>query len=167
MQALIFQERYNAAAAWKQSIDSLASVYLDLEDPYMKQRAADVQDVGKASASHVLLGKGHQKKIEFTQPVILYAEELTPTETSLLDMSKVMGLITKTGGPTAHSAILARAFGIPAISGVSLSQDLAKEGTVVILDGFHGHLILNPDQAQQDEFLLAADHLANRTPEID
>ncbi len=150
VQTLVFQERYNAAAAWKKSIDDLTDVYLDLEDPYLKQRAADVQDVGK-QVLHVLLGKGHQKVVEFAQPVILYAEELTPTETSQLDMSKVMGLITKAGGPTSHSAILSRAFGIPAISGVSLSQDIVKEGTVVILDGFQGHLILNPDQAQKDE----------------
>lgn len=145
----IYQEHENASAAWNSCIHAVAESYRSLEDPYLQQRAADVIDVG----NQVLfaLAEKSTAKIELAQPVILFAEEITPTETAQLDMSQVLGIVTLGGGPTSHSAILARALGIPALSGVDIGLDKVANDTLVALDGFNGLLWIDPDpQAKSD-----------------
>jgi phosphoenolpyruvate-protein phosphotransferase len=81
--------------------------------------------------------------------VILFAQDITPTETAQLDMTKILGIMTVGGGPTSHSAILARALGIPAISGASPSMEHLPLGTSIALDGFNGKVWANPEPAIQ------------------
>ncbi len=142
--ALIFDQKNNPAAAWDAAIRSAAANYQELEDPYLKQRAADVLDVGK-QVLIALAGEPSAPVMKIDQPVILYAQELTPTETSQLEMDKVLGVITATGGPTSHSAILSRALGIPAVSGVKPALLPAADGVLVGLDGFSGQVWVDPD----------------------
>jgi len=139
----IYQQHKNAAAAWNCSISAVAESYRSLDDPYLKQRAADVEDVG----NQVLfaLAEKSSAKIELSEPVILFAEEITPTETAQLDMSQVLGLVTVGGGPTSHSAILARALGIPALSGIEISLEKVPDDTPIALDGFKGFLWVDPE----------------------
>jgi phosphoenolpyruvate-protein phosphotransferase/dihydroxyacetone kinase phosphotransfer subunit len=159
----IFSDNLNAAAAWQQAIMQTADNYRGLEDAYLKQRAADVLDVGN-QVLFALAGKSERQRIELPEPVILFAEELTPTETSQLDMHMVLGLITISGGPTSHSAILARALGIPAVSGVTPDLQAVEPGTQVGLDGAQGVVWLQPtvekQRQLQDE---RRDWLAERT----
>jgi phosphoenolpyruvate-protein phosphotransferase/dihydroxyacetone kinase phosphotransfer subunit len=154
----IYQKHQNASAAWNCSIASVAESYRSLDDPYLKQRAADVTDVG----NQVLfaLAEKSAAKIELSEPVILFAEEITPTETAQLDMRQILGLITVGGGPTSHSAILARALGIPALSGIDVALEKVPDNTPVVLDGFKGFLWIDPDpetrstlQERRDEWL--------------
>ena len=154
----IYQKHQNASAAWNCSIASVAESYRSLDDPYLKQRAADVTDVG----NQVLfaLAEKSAAKIELSEPVILFAEEITPTETAQLDMRQILGLITVGGGPTSHSAILARALGIPALSGIDVALEKVPDNTPVVLDGFKGFLWIDPDpetrstlQKRRDEWL--------------
>ncbi|MCU0489509.1 MAG: PEP-utilizing enzyme [Anaerolineales bacterium] len=146
----IFNDCLNSAAAWDQAVKRIAASYRSLDDPYLKQRAIDVVDVGN-QVLFALAGKPEGLKIELPGPVILFAEELTPTETSSLDMNQVLGLMTVGGGPTSHSAILARALSIPAVSGVSAALESLEPGTLVGLDGFSGQLWVAPDAGQQGE----------------
>jgi phosphocarrier protein FPr len=146
----IFENRENAAAAWSAGITRAADAFRSLDDPYLQQRAADVQDVGN-QVLFALAGKTTTTPIEFKEPIILYAQEITPTETSQLDMSRVLGLMTVGGGPTSHSAILARALGIPAVSGASTSLDRLLPGTLVALDGSNGTVWVNPPPQIQME----------------
>lgn len=148
--ASIYGSYLNGAAAWDQAVKGVAESYRSLDDPYLKQRAIDVIDVGN-QVLFALAGKTEGLKIELPGPVILFAEELTPTETSSLDMDLVLGLMTVGGGPTSHSAILARALSIPAISGVSAALESLDPGTLVGLDGFNGQLWIAPDAGQQSE----------------
>jgi phosphoenolpyruvate-protein phosphotransferase len=166
---LIFNEMLNGAGAWRRTVDAVTDSYRALEDPYLKQRAIDVMDVGN-QVLFALAGSAAGDKlstdiawvknaaIDLPEPVILFAEELTPTETSQLDMSKVLGLITAGGGPTSHSAILARALSIPAVSGASnlfplgaiesgsgQSGEILQDGVRIGLDGFQGIVWVNPD----------------------
>ncbi len=145
----IYQQHKNAAAAWNCSISAVAESYRSLDDPYLKQRAADVVDVG----NQVLfaLAEKSNAKIELSEPVILFAEEITPTETAQLDMSQVLGLVTVGGGPTSHSAILARALGIPALSGIDISLEKVPDDTPVALDGFKGFLWVDPQPATKSD----------------
>jgi phosphoenolpyruvate-protein phosphotransferase len=89
--------------------------------------------------------------IVFDEPVILYADDLTPTETSQLDMQKVLGIVTAGGGPTSHSAILARALGIPAVAGAGRMLDRRPSGTLIGLNGFTGEIWLDPSEDVQAE----------------
>lgn len=150
VQSAIRENRQNAAAAWHANIQEVANSYLSLPDPYLQQRAADVIDVGN-QVLFALAGKAAAEPVNFPEPVILTALDLTPTETSQLNMEQVLGIVTAGGGPTSHSAILARALGIPALSGLDLSAKDVKQGTMLGLDGFQGKLWIDPPQRIRQE----------------
>jgi phosphoenolpyruvate-protein phosphotransferase len=146
----IFQNHQNAAFAWHNSTEKIAASYRALEDDYLKQRAADVKDV-ENQILLALAGKTTYATPTFTEPVILYAQDITPTETAQLDLSAVLGIITTGGGPTSHSAILARALGIPAVSGASTTLAGLPIGTLVALDGSSGQVWIEPSESVQTE----------------
>jgi phosphoenolpyruvate-protein phosphotransferase len=101
--------------------------------------------------------------ITFDKPVILYAADLTPTQTSQLDMQMVLGIITAGGGPTSHSAILSRALGIPAVAGVGAMLDRQPSGVLTGINGFTGEIWLEPLAEVQAEIQARrAEWLANR-----
>ena len=171
---LIFAMGDRAEAAWNSAIARAANAYRQQDDAYVQQRAADVQDVG-AQVLLALGGKTGVRQIEFKEPIVLFAQEITPSETSRLNMSLVLGLITSGGGPSSHSAILARALGIPAVSGVSADLGLLPPGTLVGLDGSGGSIWVNPSleiqaelkakralwQAQRHQLLKSSQELAH------
>lgn len=146
---LIFEQHYNAAWAWKSSVEAMVAQYQRLEDPYLRQRALDVQDVGN-QVLRALTGEAHEK-VTFEHPVILVADELTPTETAQLDLDHIQGIITLSGGPTSHSAILARSLGIPAVTGLPPTIKRLPQNTVLGLNGFRGRVWINPDDQVQRE----------------
>jgi phosphocarrier protein FPr len=136
---LIFEDKTNEAAAWDQVINGVKKSFLDLDDAYLRQRAADITGLGD-QVLNALSGKPEVEKMALEEPAILFAAELTPTQTAALDRQKILGLITVTGGPTSHSAILARALGIPAVTGASQSLEDIPAGTTVAIDGFTGQV---------------------------
>jgi multiphosphoryl transfer protein len=140
----------NAALAWNTTIEEVAALYRNLSDPYLQQRASDVRDVGN-QVLFALSGSAAPTVIHFDHPVILAAEELTPTQTAQLDLEQVHGIITILGGPTSHSAILARSLGIPAISGAPFSVLSLPEGTPVALDGASGALWISPTDTVRED----------------
>jgi phosphocarrier protein FPr len=146
----IFEQHRNAAAAWKAEMNKAADAYRAAPNPYLHQRAADVEDVEMQVLS-VLSGKRATAFLIFPEPGILIAEELTPTAIAQLDRSKILGIVTVIGGPTSHSAILARASGLPMITGVAPSVLDIPEGTPIAIDGFQGKLWKKPDAAVRDE----------------
>jgi phosphoenolpyruvate-protein phosphotransferase len=135
----------NAVAAWQQSITQIVDQYRSLEDPYLQQRAADVVDVGNQVLLE-LAGEAAAAPVKFSHPVILVAEELTVTQTAQLDLEQVEGVVTLLGGPTSHSAILARSLGIPAITGVPVSVLRLPDETPIALDGASGALWIEPPE---------------------
>jgi multiphosphoryl transfer protein len=146
----IFQDKDNAAKSWKAAVDEAAAGYQALDDPYLQQRSQDVLDVGSQVLS-LLLGKADAGKIKLDEPVILFADDLTPTQTAGLDFEKVLGIITVGGGPTSHSAILARGMAIPAVAGVSPELGKISEKTRVGLDGFDGKIWIDPSEQQAQD----------------
>jgi len=146
----IDERHENAAFAWNAAITAAAESYRALDDPYLQQRAADVEDVG-TQVLFAMMSKKANGPIVFEQPVILYAADLTPTETSQLDMDKVLGIITAGGGPTSHSAILSRALGIPAVAGVGRTLDRQHSETLIGINGFTGEVWLNPSEETQSD----------------
>ncbi len=146
----IDERHENAAFAWNAAITAAAETYRSLDDPYLQERATDVEDVG-TQVLFAMINKNSHAPIAFEKPVILYAADLTPTETSQLDMQMVLGIITAGGGPTSHSAILARALGIPAIAGVGTMLDRQPGGKLAGINGFTGEVWLDPGKEVQTE----------------
>jgi len=141
--SLILEQRNNAARAWNTAVCEVADTYRGIEDEYLQQRATDVLDVG-SQVLRILAGETPVGKIELPGPVILFARELTPTDTARLEMDKVLGVMTVAGGSTSHSAILARAMGIPAVAGVDAAIETLPDGTLVGMDGFEGRVWIEP-----------------------
>jgi phosphocarrier protein FPr len=141
----IDSDHLNAAAAWQASIAELVREYQELEDPYLRARGIDVLDVGD-QVLRVLLGVERRPPIQLTGPGILFAEELSPGETASLDPDLVLGLIIARGGPTAHSSILARALGLPALIGVDLLRLGVESGAQIAIDGGAGMVWIEPGE---------------------
>ncbi|MFE4949091.1 phosphoenolpyruvate--protein phosphotransferase [Leifsonia sp. NPDC056665] len=116
---------------------------------YMGERASDLDDVAQRVIA-ALEGRAAPGVPESDEPYILVARDLAPADTALLDLTKVLGLVTREGGPTSHTAILAREKAIVAIVGVAGADDLAA-GTEVILDAGAGTVTVAPSAAQSDD----------------
>jgi phosphotransferase system enzyme I (PtsI) len=141
------EERINAEYAFFTTSEEIAEMISALDDPYLKERAADIRDVSRRVLNQ-LQGISSESLNDVTGKIILFAEDLTPSDTAQLDPSKVIGFATQAGGRTSHSAIIARSIGIPAIVGIGSSLDHAvKDGQTVIIDGADGQVIINPDDA--------------------
>ena len=121
------------------------------DNKYMQERAADVKDVAKRALSH-LLGKQLPDIASISEPVVIIAKEITPSDTSQMDAKFVKGLATDLGGRTSHAAIMARTLRIPAVVGSENVTSTVKSGDMVIVDGLHGNIIIDPSQAEIDEY---------------
>jgi phosphocarrier protein FPr len=137
----IEQDHLNAAAAWQRAYQLLAAQYEQLEDDYLRSRAKDVLDVGRQVLAH-LLGQT-APTLQLTTAGILIAPDLTPAETAHLDIKLVQGIATAFGSTTSHSAILARALGIPAVVGLGAAVLKLASNTPLILDGTRGVIVVN------------------------
>ena len=143
VKSIINSELINAESAVKKTSDMLASVFEAIEDEYMRERGADIKDISKRLIE--VLVKGSSDKLSLSQPVIIAAEDLAPSETVQLDKSKVLGFITSKGSCNSHTAILARTMNIPAIIGVGDELKEELDGKEIIIDGFSGQIYIEPD----------------------
>ncbi|MBQ9369269.1 MAG: phosphoenolpyruvate--protein phosphotransferase, partial [Victivallales bacterium] len=142
-----------AEAATSLAIDEYTSLLLAQDDTYMKSRADDIRDVGLRIISN-LQGLDDESNAlpDFPQPVILLAKDLTPTETTHLDKHKIAAFVINGGSRTSHTAILARAMGIPAIVAVQEKLDDIPDGTKLELDLNAGTVIVAPDEETEADF---------------
>jgi phosphotransferase system enzyme I (PtsI) len=141
------EEGANAVAAVQGTSQALAAVFAQLDDEYMRERAADIKDICRRLIRH-LTGSSAVNWEAITEPVVLIAHDLTPSDTAQLTPSIVCGFATESGGKTSHSAILARTMGIPAVVGSAGLLVRIQTGDLAILDGEAGVIIINPDNAQ-------------------
>ncbi len=133
----------SAAAAWQAVVAQQAAQMAALDDPVLAARAADIRDVGRR-VLRLLAGAGEDGPALPDHPVILAAQDLAPSDTAALDVERVLGFVTAVGGSMSHSAIIARALNLPAVTGAGPEiLDLAA-GTPVILDGHTGLLHVDP-----------------------
>jgi len=143
----IQSQKVNAEYAVFETGEEFAFMFASMDDDYMKARATDVKDItGRIIAC---LQGDKRGKMAFEEPVILVAEDLTPSETVVLDKSKILAFATKYGSANSHTAILARTMNIPALIGVDMDLDELEDGTEAIVDGFAQEMILNPDESQK------------------
>ena len=127
---------------------STASVFESMEDVYFKQRAEDILSVGK----HLVFNmQNFEREITLNENTILIAEDLTPADTSSMDLSKVNGIILKEGGFTSHAVIVAKNLGIPCVIGVKSLLDNITDGELMTIDGDTGNIVISPSENQISE----------------
>ena len=142
---LIRSEKVNAEYAVHTTGEQFAAVFASMDDDYMKARSADVKDIS-GRVIRILAGIG-DGSIASEEPVILLADDLTPSETVSLDKSKILAFVTRNGSANSHTAILARSMNIPAL--VQTDVELLKKyhGMDAVVDGLDGKLYLDPEEA--------------------
>ena len=142
---LIRSEKVNAEYAVHTTGEQFAAVFASMDDDYMKARSADVKDIS-GRVIRILAGIG-DGSIASEEPVILLADDLTPSETVSLDKSKILAFVTRNGSANSHTAILARSMNIPAL--VQTDVELLKEyhDMDAVVDGLDGKLYLDPEEA--------------------
>lgn len=149
-------------------VDDEISKYQDLmmisHESYMKERAHDIEDI-KNRIIRNLQKKRWQSRIK--QNVVVISDSLTPADTILLSRSDVQGFVTDHGGLTSHAAIVSRSLNIPAVVGTHNATLHIREDDTVIIDGFHGYVIINPNKEQIDFFNLKLEKLKKLQKELE
>nr|WP_308626243.1 phosphoenolpyruvate--protein phosphotransferase [uncultured Eisenbergiella sp.] len=144
IRGMIRDEKMNAEYAVSLTGDNFAGVFAGMDDDYMKARSADVLDISKRLI-RVLAGVG-EEGIVSEEPVILLADDLSPSETVQMDKSKILAIVTKHGSTNSHTAILARSMNIPALVQTDVALLEEYNGAKAVVDGFGGTIIINPDE---------------------
>ena len=145
------KQSLNVEAAWGDAIQFFAEQLDSIPDPTLQARAADIRDVGKRVIDH-LLGVEGNATLVLQQPSVVIARDLAPSETASLDKSKVLAFCTAEGGATSHTAIFAKALGLPAVVGLGEKLLNLPTGCPLLIDGAHGEVIAYPDQAMRARF---------------
>ncbi|MRH42043.1 phosphoenolpyruvate--protein phosphotransferase [Aquibacillus halophilus] len=154
----IKSDNANAEAALKETADMFIDMFKAMDNEYMRERAADIQDVTQRVMAHLL-------NVTFPDPalideeVVIVAEDLTPSDTAQLNKQFVKGFTTNIGGRTSHSAIMARSLEIPAVVGTKTITTSVNKDDLIIVDGIDGEVIINPTEEElstykkkQDDF---------------
>lgn len=142
LRQLVIDHRLNAKAAVYDTFENYSRSFLDLEDEYFKARAQDVRDVCKR-VLRCLAGENNFIASP-SKPSIVLAEDLTPSDTIQFERKYILGIATVKGGPTSHTAILARALGVPAVVSTPLTLSEILPETMVMVDGTQGLVIIDP-----------------------
>ncbi|SFE18435.1 phosphoenolpyruvate--protein phosphotransferase [Peptostreptococcus sp. D1] len=145
----IKNESVNAEYALDSVKEMFVSIFESMDNDYMRERAADIKDVTNRVLRHIL-GIKVVDLSSLDEEVILVANDLTPSDTAVMDKSKVLGFLTNIGGRTSHTAIMARTLEIAAIVGLNDITEKANDGEFVIFDGDKGEVIINPTQLEID-----------------
>ncbi len=141
----------NAEKAWMDAIEFFAQMMEQIPDETLSSRAVDIRDVGRRVVGH-LLGV-RVVGTELTEPSVIIGDDLTPSDTASLDKDLVLAFCTASGGPTSHTAILAKAFGLPAVVGLGEKILAIPEGELVLVDGNQGDVYIAPSEELLSEFL--------------
>ena len=150
IKSLVESSHTNVVAATAQTIESFANIFLGMEDAYMRERGADIKDIGDRLMRN-LLGMNPRGLSHISGEVILVAQDLAPSDTASLDKNVVKGIVTAAGGPTSHAAIMARTLEIPAVMGVGDIESFVDGDKAVVL-GTDGIVEMNPSDADWDEY---------------
>ena len=142
----IISDKCNADFALHEIKEQYVQMFESMDNEYMKERAVDIKDISQRTIRHLLKIKTIDLS-NLKEDVILIIEDLTPSDTATMDKSKVKGFITKVGGRTSHTAIMARTLEIPAIVGCGNSMDIIKDDDFIVMNGENGIFEVNPSES--------------------
>lgn len=151
IESLILKESKSATEAVDQVTKGFIQLFEAIEDPYLRERAADLKDVSQRLLRK-LLGLHEMDLKNLEKPVILVAKDLQPSQTASLDKNRVIGFVTEMGNTTSHTAIIARTLGIPAVVGLSGILKTVKNGDILAIDGSTGDVVMGPDSKVLEDF---------------
>ncbi|MBQ3287826.1 MAG: phosphoenolpyruvate--protein phosphotransferase [Kiritimatiellae bacterium] len=157
----VTESRLNAESAVKQTVSEMRERFSRMNDPYFRERVRDLDDVERRLLK-VLVGFASNPHLELKAPAIVVADDLTPSETVQLPRDLVLGFATNGGSTTSHVALLARAMGIPAVTGLGSITSAVRAGETVLLDGTSGTVTVSPDR----EAILRFHDLVERQREL-
>ena len=149
VRTLIRDKRVNAEYAVSFAADELCDRLLSFGDEYMRVRTSDIRDIS-GHIIDILNGDTADRVASLKEPVIIVADELSPSETIRIDKSKVLAIITKHGSTLSHTAILAKTMNIPAVIGVTVRKNW--NGRAAIIDGYTGQIFLDPDEETEKSY---------------
>ena len=141
----IKNERVNAEWSLKKALENVKTIFSDMNDPYLKGRVDDIIHVSEIIVRN-LVGKNEVRIADIDKRVILVARDLSPAETSQIQLEKVKGFVTDRGGKTSHTGIIARTLEIPAVLGLANASRLISNDDIIIVDGTAGIVIINPSE---------------------
>jgi phosphotransferase system enzyme I (PtsI) len=145
VQTKIVEQNVNVQQALKKTAEEWISIFEAIEDEYMRERAGDIKDIC-ARLMCILKGVEDHSLEQISEPVILVAEDLTPSDTARLNLAYVMGFITEKGGVTSHVSILAKNMGLPVLVGATGILNAVKQGDQIIMDAKAGKILIHPEQ---------------------
>ena len=148
----IRKQRLNAEAAIRQVVGGFRERFKRMNDPYLRERVRDIEDVERRFL-RILLGREETAFSSISEPVVIVADDLSPSETVSLPRELVLGIATDRGSATSHVALLSRALGIPAVVGLGDVTQRVHPGDKVLLDGSNGTITVNPDAATTKDFV--------------
>ena len=143
---IITDQLINAETAVAQTCDNFVQMFRAMDDPYMRERSADVKDVSERLIK-ILSGKDKDGLVT-DEPVIIISDDLAPSETVQFDKSKILAFVTEGGSTNSHTSILARMMNIPAMIGTEMDLDKLENGMTAVLDAFAGTFITEPTEEQ-------------------
>ncbi len=144
-------EKINCECAVSETANQFAATMAAMEDEYFAARATDIMDVANR-VIRVLMNVADSPTAGLKEPSIILADDLTPSDTVLLDKSKVLGFCIAQGSSTSHTAILARGLGLPAVAGVGADVMNVLSNTSVVVDGTNGVVIIEPDETTEKQY---------------
>ncbi|MFI3175592.1 MAG: phosphoenolpyruvate--protein phosphotransferase [Bacillota bacterium] len=146
VQMKIEDENKNVQMAVVEAVGEIVALFEGLDDEYLKERAVDIKDIGKRIVQH-LTGIKENAFADIHGPSVVFAEDLTPSDTAVMDFNFVKGFVTEVGGVTSHVVIIARSLEIPAFVGVTGARTQVNQGDFIILDALENKILINPDNA--------------------
>ncbi|MCM1991038.1 phosphoenolpyruvate--protein phosphotransferase [Oceanirhabdus seepicola] len=147
----IENEKVNADYALNEVANNFITIFESMDNEYMKERAADIRDVTGRMLKHILGIKSVDLSF-LDGEYIIVSDDLTPSQTAVMDKKSVTGFLTNIGGRTSHSAIMARTLEIPAVVGLKNITDTVKDGDLIVFNGDTGEVVINPDNETYEMF---------------
>ncbi len=158
-------QSYSAPQALVETRDEFVTMFESMDNEYMRERAADIKDVGKRILAN-LLDRPLPNPAGIDEEVVIVADDLTPSDTAQLDKQFVKGFVTNIGGRTSHSAIMARTLEIPAVVGTKGVTDEITEGAMIIVDGEKGDVIVSATDKEVKAYEIKAEELDKERQEL-
>lgn len=161
----LIDQNYGAARAVHEVVQFYIDAFEQMEDPYLRSRSADMEDIGRRIIDSL---DGHeQEQTSFSEKRLLVATEILPSDLATLEIENILGIVTEKGDLNSHAAIIARSLGIPAVVGI---EGLAREISLkdeLIIDGNSGHIYINPDNHIKGEYERLKSDFSSKRRELD
>ncbi|HIJ81362.1 MAG TPA: phosphoenolpyruvate--protein phosphotransferase [Desulfuromonadales bacterium] len=161
----LIEQGMGASRAVQDVVHHYVQAFSAMEDPYLKERSADMEDIGRRIID--VIEGNDPSTVTLKEKRVIVAEEIFPSDLAMLDHDKILGIVTEKGNSFSHAAIMAKSLGIPAILGVDGLIDAANVKDEIIVDGTSGHLYLNPDSAVKKEYVRLEQEYAVRMKELE